>query len=420
MVELLYPAYQKLYSALCNLERFDKEANFFDNISSLDGFFSEYRNITFVLQAQLKHTEYYAAYERNRDRYLQDHWFVEKRNETTKQQSFQLVKELQLTVYLPHLEVGVLNKEFSVENDKPLELLLSELKGFLSSIGLTEVFFSVAFSFHEKDSDIDLLDKLVSGISSMLQFMDAMDHDVMEDGVLCNQLMEKIRGMKFLLFPRDFLLVNDYVYYPSKDAFDRGARLAAMPLTGDKCERFPLATLIHPTHLNYDSTPFNNFTLMHAVLCGIQSGNNKDIMPVIAVVYEDETYDMNIFHASIKTTMYRKINETANLIASQGVKEVFYMSLYSFISLKEGIPATSKERVVASEGDYLVCACINDRMEEKEYVFDGREMSKPGYIAYIMKHGVTNSLHASRMNLYPIWQAFNKKQESSIHKQCGV
>ena len=61
MSELLYPAYQKLYSALCHLERFDKEANFFDNISSLDAFFSEYRNITFVIQAQLKHTEHFAV-----------------------------------------------------------------------------------------------------------------------------------------------------------------------------------------------------------------------------------------------------------------------------------------------------------------------------------------------------------------------
>lgn len=82
MPGLLLSAYQKLYSALSNLERFDKEANFFDNISAIDNFFNEYRNITFVMQASLKHTDFFGAYERNRDLYLTDHWFVEKRNET--------------------------------------------------------------------------------------------------------------------------------------------------------------------------------------------------------------------------------------------------------------------------------------------------------------------------------------------------
>ena len=73
MPGLLFPAYQKLYSALSHLERFNKESNFFDNISAIDSFFNEYRNITFVMQASLKHTEYYGAYEKNRDKYLVDH-----------------------------------------------------------------------------------------------------------------------------------------------------------------------------------------------------------------------------------------------------------------------------------------------------------------------------------------------------------
>lgn len=44
---LLVPAAQKLYSALSSLERFSKHNDFFDNISSLDSFLSEYRNVTF-------------------------------------------------------------------------------------------------------------------------------------------------------------------------------------------------------------------------------------------------------------------------------------------------------------------------------------------------------------------------------------
>ena len=64
MPGLLYPAYQKFYSAISSLERFSKEANFFDNISCLDTFFSEYRNVTFIIQSQLKHTDFYEKYEK--------------------------------------------------------------------------------------------------------------------------------------------------------------------------------------------------------------------------------------------------------------------------------------------------------------------------------------------------------------------
>lgn len=64
MSGLLYPAYQKFYSALSNLERFNKESNFFDNISAIDSFFTEYRNITFVIQSSLAHTEHIGIYEK--------------------------------------------------------------------------------------------------------------------------------------------------------------------------------------------------------------------------------------------------------------------------------------------------------------------------------------------------------------------
>lgn len=53
MPGILFPAYQKFYSILSHLERFDKESNFFDNISAIDSFFNEYRNVTFVMQESL-------------------------------------------------------------------------------------------------------------------------------------------------------------------------------------------------------------------------------------------------------------------------------------------------------------------------------------------------------------------------------
>lgn len=96
---LLYPAYHKLYSALSSLEKFEKGTNFFDNIAYLDNFLSEYRNVTFMLQKSLAHTEYLSAYEENRNKYLLNDvckWFTEKRNEVLKQQPFDLEKKYAL------------------------------------------------------------------------------------------------------------------------------------------------------------------------------------------------------------------------------------------------------------------------------------------------------------------------------------
>ena len=192
MPGLLFPAYQKLYSALSLLERFDKESNFFDNISAIDNFFNEYRNITFVMQESLRRTEFFSAYEKNRDQFLTDHWFVDKRNQTIKQKPFDLIKEVTVTLYLPFGGFTVSEKKYSVANDEQLESIFTALKDLLCKVDPHEVCFSVSFSFHEAGSDIDLLKRVLQGISSMKSFMEAMERDVGEQCPLCNQLKEKI------------------------------------------------------------------------------------------------------------------------------------------------------------------------------------------------------------------------------------
>lgn len=411
MPGLLYPAYQKYYSALCNLERFDKETDFFDNISCLDGFFSEYRNITFALQKQLKGTAYFSSYEHNRDTYLKDHWFVEKRNETTKQEPFQLIKTISITIYFQFIGVPTLETEFSVEDDVPLDSLLPELKRLFSKIKEAEVFFSVAFSFHERNSNIDLFDKLISGIASMQQFLDAMEKDVGEDCPLCNQIKERIKKMKISDIPRDFLLVNDYVYYPENETFERGERFTMMlSLDGKKvANHLPLPAMTQSAYLNYDGTAFGNFTFMHAILRCVQPG--LEIMPTLMIVYDDETYDLDAFHADIKTTAYRKINDAAKLIANGNVKEVCFMCLYSVLPASQNISPISKDRVKMSTSDIMVCASVDYQLNEKEYVFDGKAMEQPDYVGCVMKNGRDNSLNLSRTNMFPIWYAFKIQQE---------
>lgn len=410
MPGLLFAAYQKFYSAVLCLERFEKEQNFFDNISSLDNFFTEYRNITFVMQAALKRTAFFSIYEKNRDQYLVDHWFVEKRNETTKQQPFQLVKNIDVTIYFPDASVALMTRSFTVENDIPLDSLNKDLKNFFAKVSPDEVFFSVSFSFFEKKTKVNLCDKLIAGISSMKAFMDAMYDEVGENCNLCNQLREKINKSKFLAIPKDFWLINDYVYYPSQDVFERGRRMIAYFDTGYSIpNKMSVTEFTKAKDFNYDGTPFGTFVLMHAMLCAMMSPR-IDLMPVFLIVYNDGTCVLEIFHTDIKTTIYRKITELAQKIKDEDIRQICFASLYSYIPNIQNASKTSKERIAISSKDLLVCISIDQELNEIEYVFDGDAFSNRKYIDFIMKHGRKNKLELGKRNMTPILIAFESKK----------
>lgn len=411
MPGLLFSAYQKFYSAISCLERFDKEQNFFDNISCLDIFFAEYRNITFAIQAALKHTEYFSVYESNRDKYLTDHWFVDKRNETTKRQPFQLVKKIDITVYMPSDSISLYPLSFTVENDVSLISLKDDIKKFFVNLSCEEVFFSTAFSFFEDGTTTDLWDKLISGIHSMQEFMESMYKEVGEDCALCNQLRDKIQISKFLMVPKDFLLINDYVYYPRQDEFERAGRMAMLLSADGKmvASRRSLKKFVETEYFNYDGTPFGTFVRMHTVLRVISPG--MDIMPAILTIYGDDTYDMDVFHADIKTTVYRKITEVAYRINEEDIRQVCFMSLYSYISDIENCPRISKERLTIASKDLLAFMSVDQELNEMEYVFDGDALSDVNYIACVMKNGRKDKLEIGRLNMSPVVQAFKEKKQ---------
>ena len=412
MAGLLFPAFQKFYSALSNLERFDKESDFFDNISCLDSFFSEYRNVTFVMQASLKHTPFFEYYEKNRDLFLKDHWFVEKRNETIKQKPFQLTKEIGITVYLPYQGFSIFEKTFSVENDTPLDSLLDELKEFFFELNDSEILFSVNYSFHEVNDENDLLKKLISGIRSMLQFMEKMESDIGEECKLCTQIKDRIDKMSFLKAPHDFLSVVDYAYYPQNSVFERAERSSLfLSIDGDNAlSHLPVSTLTESDYFNYNGTTFGNFTFMHAIL-RIKSPN-ADISPAFLTVFDDDTYCIDAFNSNIKTTFYRKINEISKMIEKGNIKEVCFISLYTITQLDSNVSSISKNRVLQSESDILVCASIDNALNEKEYVFLGDKISCPKYIGYVLKHEMKTQLQLSRRNMFPIWLAFKSKNDN--------
>ena len=246
----------------------------------------------------------------------------------------------------------------------------------------------------------------------MMSFMAAMEKDIGETCALCDELKSRIEHAKIVVAPIDFLQAIDYVYYPERDSFDRAERasMAFLPGSDKTISHMPLSELINKSVFKADGTAFASFTLMHAFLRCINS--ETEIFPAIMVVYGDGTYDLDAFLSTLKTTTYRKINEVANQILSGNVIEVCYMCMYSNIPFsQEAMAMTSGERLEMSTSDIMVCASIDDRLNEKEYVFDGKSMTEPDYVACVIKNGQSNSLNLSRNNLFPIWYAFKQKHE---------
>jgi hypothetical protein len=410
MSSLLYPAMQKFYSALNSLDKFSKEKDFFENISSLDTFFSEYRNVTFVLQKALAHTDYISIYEKNRQKHLSDcRWFVDKRNETTKQQPFQLVKEIELIIYLPEQSLKVSTMRFTVENDVDMSTLIDQFKQLLTEISPIEVFFSAEFSFYESGSNLDVYNEIMTGIKKLKCFLEDMRIEIKENCELCDKIERQINKFHFTIIPRDMFLITDYVYYPQQGNFERASRVAMVSAENrTTLKRMPLERLYNGALKDMGDTAFEKFIMMHVII------GSSDLMPTIMTIYQDNTFELDAFHSDIKTTVYRKINETANKIVNEDVKEVFLMQTYlAYPSFSDTLNVPAKDRAKLAEKEFLTFMKVDNALNEEEIVFDGANIKCMNYIINQFKHPDKKKLNFGKNNMMPIMKAFKVKLEVS-------
>lgn len=385
---LLYPAMHKFYSALNSLEQFEKRNDFFNNISSLDNFFSEYRNITFVLQKSLAHTEYEDIYNENREKYLLNDtckWFVEKRNEVLKQHPFNLEKRIIITIYSPQTSIALPERVFTIENDVEYTTIIESLRAFFMHINPIEVYFSVEFSFYEKGHDKELYEDFITGISNMKTFILAMKDSIKENCKLCNQLQQKIEEMKYHNVPKNMLFIDDYVYYCEKNKFEKAARMEiSLPVLS---MRTSLASYCN--FLKKDSEEkrniFNNFIIMHIQIFSMQ----KTLMPTFMIIYRDETFELKSFHASIKTTMYRKINDIAKKIEKDNIKSIFLVTEMLNYTNKENnynaiLNINSSERIKYKTSESLCFFMLDESLQYKSYYFNSEKIDDMEYLVSIL------------------------------------
>lgn len=403
MPGLLYPAYQKFYSAINCLERFRKEKDFFENISCLDTFFSEYRSITLVMQKSLAHTPYIDTYKNLVATGCLDPWLNTQRVKSVHTHPVEFTKKVDISIYFPDRGIDLLSESFSVEDDVPLSSLNANLKAVFARINPIEVFFSAKCSFPEKDTGEDVLKKALSGLVSMQDFMEKMYSAVGEDCSLCNQLRDRILHSSILHTPMDFITVDDYVYYPEKDEFERGGRLSSMLGGGMVPPRSPLKNMNRIPSIREDDF-FQKFVVMNIIL------GTTDLMPTFMVVYKDDTFQLISFHADVKTTFYRKINEVAATIMADDVQEVYYMMTYVLCDYtEENMHRSSKERMSLGTEDFLTFMKVDAALNEEEYFFVSAVVNDHEQLAKHLIKGPSQKLNLGATNMQPIISAFNAK-----------
>ena len=377
---LLYPAYHKLYSALNSLEKFEKGINFFDNISYLDNFFSEYRNVTFMLQKSLAHTEFLKVYEDKREKYLLNDvckWFIEKRNEVLKQQPFDLEKRIRIVVYTTTNNLTLPELSFTIENDVEFSTLINSMRDFFSKFKLIEVMFSAEFSFYERGRNEELYDNFILGINYMKLFMKSMKDSLNEDCILSNELEKKIDGMNFHRIPKNMLLTDDYIFYTNRNKFEKASRLELSSEMNNR--RTSISNLENLFRNSKDL--FHNFIIMHINIYQMQNG----LMPTCLVIYKDQTMQFMSFDSTIKTTTYRKLYEIANNIQKEDIIEVMYVGeMYLYLNNKSILNLESRDRIKYKSSELLVFYKSSNDLNNCSFSFNSAKIGDMEYIVSVL------------------------------------
>lgn len=391
--DILSPALQKYYSALKCLDEFGSCGNFFDDVSRLDSFFSEFRNITFVIQKVLKTEENKKVYSDLRDEFLSGEtlkWFVSTRNKTTKEKPFPLKKELIIDIYLPHGTYRLKSKHLIVNFDETFDDALDAIKEmFINKLGLVEIYFSSRIVFSEEGMGVDLYPKIKSGLSQMNGFMKKIKDVFPCSCDTCNSLKELVEQLyKSILF-KEINFVSDYSFEKELIVGDN----AEIYFSYENSNYISISNMRssldnHPIYGDANGCVyalFEKFITTHVVIFQMQ---NHDIMPTFMIVFSDNTHKMVPFVATTRSTFYRKVNEIIDSTDFDEVVAVFYCGEYYCYDIERFFEINGKpysERTDLAQNEMLCFTMLLKGGEELSVSFDESEIDNVQYVVEQMQ-----------------------------------
>lgn len=415
---IMYTTLQRFYGALSNLDGFSTANNLIDNVVCLDDFFSNFRSTSFVLQYALAHTEYEPLYDEFRQRYLMENricrWMVETRNEVEKQHPFDLQKQVYVTIYTPVSATILKSEVLTVENDIEYQTIIDSLKDEFKKISTVEVHFSLDFRFRKADDNADLYNDICSAIVIMTNMLKDIYSTIGNYTDSCDGLIAKIDELEGKMSISDVIFVDDYVYYISKDIFERGDRFVPiLPSTPvDVRKMLEHCGVKYPS---YDPKEFMKF--LAKLHLAIYKKQGRHLMPVIFVVYGNNTCRTISFESSIRTTLYRKINEVAGSVALDDIKYVTI--IYEAYNYKDSqyhmLPYC--ERVDHSIGESIIVQQIGVGFVPRTMMFDTNKINNSRYIDDVLKKRFYTRFIVEKSIVYPIYLAIKAKRNRKANSK---
>ena len=392
--EILGPALQKYYSALKSLYDFGQHGDFYYDVSNQDKIFSEFMNITIVVQKGVGTEENKAIYTKLQAQHLAgatSKWFIETRNKTIKEKPFDLKKELRLDLYLPGGVLAFTDSRLVVNFEDSFGDALEFIRTtFLERLGLKEIFFSAKILFSESGSEVDLYPQIKCGLTQMHGFMDALEKLFPCNCPLCTELKKKISDLYFKVQAKELTFTRDYSY--EADGGITQGDMVEMYLSANDGEPTPVSSL----RMSLDNELFGKvkgclrdvflkFIVMHVISFQMQ---DHQIMPVFMLAYNDSTYRMIPFVASTKSTFYRKVLEILAMPDFNEVEAVFYCGEYYLYDLEQFAEINEKpysERITQAKSEVLSFCMTLKGGGEMEIRFDEQKIDDMEYVSKQIK-----------------------------------
>lgn len=415
--ELIISCLQKFYSSLKSLNSFGTNNNLYDDVSDLDTFFSEFRNITFILQKQLKDTWQKEIYKSLKEKYLLNDelkWFVDMRNKTTKEIPFELKKELKISLYL---ETGILiisDPKMIINFEESFESAINYLKNILNEKYLgVELFFSSEIIFKEKGQNIDLYPRIKYGINHMSKFLEELQRMIPCNCEECIKLNSIIEPLLNKVLTNEIKFINDYTL--GKELIQGEKVEMYFPSTSEKIVnlsdvRGSLENAFYSGSNGDIHELFKKFISLHLTMFELSSGN---IMPNFMIIYFDNTYRTIVFTATTKSTFFRKVQELLNLRDFDEIIAIFYCGEYyeyDPIELESLINVTYDERKNFAKHEVLSFSMLDISGKVVTIALDESEINNKEYVIQTVDNGFNegNDLRYNLTWLDPIRMKLKK------------
>lgn len=409
--DCLRPALLKCYNAFECLRKMSFENSFYDNISNFDNFLIEFRSITFTIQKSLgsKDNPIYLKY---RDLYLTNSlsgkWMIDNRNIADHEHPFDLGKRLTMHVYSNETADEIFTDDFNVEYDQDFNSILEQISEKLLSYRELEVHFSCTFQFIDNNQKYDIYPYVKDGVACMKRFLNAMYKELNPEDAVTRQLMTKVFDFHFDELPKDTLFVHDYVFNIEQRCFER-ALYEELVMPDKKLPIKKLRKIL--TGKNF----WESFVALHAK---IYMKQDQKILTTFFIFYKDDTVKVKSFQSSIRTTIYRIINNIASEIKHEYVKGIYFvgemyvyqeMDFDGFMEKIDDYSCSYQDRVdKMSPKTNLAFYRIMEDGSMSVCFLDPLKIEDPQYIKKSIKEGESWNMKTSFLN--PLKRAFKEKK----------